>query len=540
MPLADVPIRPGEWRENSRDIDMTALRQLSIGGRLAAAFLMACLLVLLTGGAGLLSMSRMGDSADDVSGNWLPSVQVLSRIDATVNTERRALMRHILETDAAAKATQLKRIDDIRTQTLPTLLSEYEPMISSPEERALFQDIRTQLDAYHATVDPVLAQSNRGDEGLAEARQLLNGASSKTYLALAATLEKDTKLNAEGARQAVKSAHAAYRQAQWTTAGVLVAGMLVCATMALLITRSITQPLNDAVRLSQAVAEGDLSRQLQVSGKDELSALGETLNTMSRNLSSLIGRIRSGTESIATASAQIAQGNADLSARTEHQAASLQETAASMQQMDDTVRGNSDNARQANQLALQATQVATQGGQDVGHVVATMSAIQDSSRRIADIIGVIDGIAFQTNILALNAAVEAARAGEQGRGFAVVASEVRSLAQRSANAAREIKGLITDSVEKVEMGTSQVNQAGQTIDDVVLQVRKVNDLIAEISSSSTEQSQGVGQINSAVNNLDQTTQQNAALVEETSAAAESLRQQAQQLAQAVSAFKTTA
>ena len=519
---------------------MTALRNLSIGGRLAAAFLFACLLVLVTGGASLLSMSRMNDSADDISGNWLPSVQVLSRIDATLNTERRVLMRHILEVDAAGKAVQLKRLDDLRNQALPALLREYEPMISSPEERALYQEMRAQLDAYHATVDPVLAQSNRGDEGLAEARELLNGVSSKAFLALSATLERDAKLNADGALQAIGVATAAYRQSLWTTAAVVLVGMLACATMAWLITRSITQPLNDAVRLGQAVADGDLSRQLQVSGQDEISALGTTLNTMSRNLSVLIGRIRSSTDSIATASAEIAQGNADLSARTEHQAASLQETAASMQQMDDTVRGNSDNARQANQLALQATQVATQGGQDVGHVVTTMLAIQESSRRISDIIGVIDGIAFQTNILALNAAVEAARAGEQGRGFAVVASEVRSLAQRSANAAREIKGLITDSVEKVEMGTSQVNQAGQTIDDVVQQVRKVNDLIAEISSSSTEQSQGVGQINSAVNNLDQTTQQNAALVEETSAAAESLKQQAQELAQAVSAFKTVA
>jgi len=519
---------------------MNALRQLSIGGRLAAAFLLACLLVLFTGGAALLSMSSMNKSANDISGNWLPSLQVLSRIEATVNTERRVLMRHILETDAADKATQLKRLNDIRSTALPAMFGEYEPMISSPEERTLYQEMRTQLDAYHATVDALLVQSNRGDEGLAEARQMLHGDSSKIFLALSATLEKDIQLNTEGAHQAIAVASAAYRQALWMTAAALAIGMLVCAAMAWQITRSITQPLNDAVRLSQAVADGDLSRQLQVSGKDELSALGETLNTMSRNLSTLIGRIRSGTESIATASAQIAQGNADLSSRTEHQAASLQETAASMQQMDDTVRGNSDNARQANQLALQATAVATKGGDDVGHVVATMSAIHESSRRISDIIGVIDGIAFQTNILALNAAVEAARAGEQGRGFAVVASEVRSLAQRSANAAREIKGLITDSVEKVEMGTHQVNQAGQTIGDVVQHVRKVNDLIAEISSSSTEQSQGVGQINTAVTNLDQTTQQNAALVEETSAAAESLRQQAQQLAQAVSAFKTAA
>jgi len=519
---------------------MTALRRLSIGGRLAAAFLMASLLVLLTGATGLVSMSRMSHSDDDISSNWLPAVQALSRIDATINTERRALMRHVLETEPAAKAKQRQRIDEIRSKTLPELLKAYEPLISSEHERRLYEDIRAALDAYHATVDPVLAKSELGDEGLMVARRLLNAESSTTFLALAAHLEKDIALNAEGARDAVALSRATYRQALWATAAALVVSMLACAAMAWLITRSITQPLHDAVRLGQAVADGDLSQQLQVTGQDELSTLGQTLNTMSRNLSALIGRIRSGTESIATASAQIAQGNADLSARTEHQAASLQETAASMQQMDDTVRGNSDNARQATQLALQATQVATQGGQDVGHVVATMSAIQESSRRIADIIGVIDGIAFQTNILALNAAVEAARAGEQGRGFAVVAAEVRSLAQRSANAAREIKGLITDSVEKVEMGTQQVNQAGQTIDDVVQQVRKVNDLIAEISSSSTDQSQGVGQINAAVNNLDQTTQQNAALVEETSAAAESLKQQAQQLAQAVSAFRTAA
>jgi methyl-accepting chemotaxis protein len=229
-----------------------------------------------------------------------------------------------------------------------------------------------------------------------------------------------------------------------------------------------------------------------------------------------------------------------LSSRTEQQAASLQQTAASMHQMNDTVQSNSDNARQANQLVAQATMVAAQGGQDVSEVVATMSAIQESSRRISDIISVIDGIAFQTNILALNAAVEAARAGEQGRGFAVVASEVRSLAQRSANAAKEIKSLITDSVEKVDIGNTQAHNAGRTIEEVVMQVRKVNDLIAEITASSSEQSSGVSQINLAVNQLDQSTQQNAALVEQTSAAAESLRQQAGTLLQSVSVFKVSA
>ncbi|MCH8178917.1 MAG: MCP four helix bundle domain-containing protein [Proteobacteria bacterium] len=519
---------------------MQSLRNLRIGGRLAAAFLLACALVLVTGSVALLKMQRIHDSARDLGGNWLPSVQALSRIESTINTERRALMRHILEADPAAKATQAQRLNDSRDKTLPPLLAAYERLIASDEERVLYKQMRDQIDAYHATVGTVLAASNGGDERLAEARTLLNGASSKAFLALVATVDKDIELNAEGARQAVAQSQSTYNEGFWIALAVMATAALSCTLMAWQITRSITQPLAEAVSLAHAVADGDLSRELRVSGRDEISTLGHTLNNMSHQLSGLVSRIRGGTESIATASAQIAQGNADLSARTEHQAASLQETAASMQQMDDTVRGNSDHARQANQLALQATEVAAQGGQDVGHAVATMGAIQESSRRIADIIGVIDGIAFQTNILALNAAVEAARAGEQGRGFAVVATEVRSLAQRSANAAREIKALITDSVEKVEMGTAQVNQAGRTIDDVVLQVRKVNDLIAEISSSSTEQSQGVGQINQAVTQLDQTTQQNAALVEETSAAAESMRQQAQQLAQAVSAFRTLA
>ncbi len=516
------------------------LRRLSIRGRLATAFALTCLLVLITGVAGLVMMGNINDNTEEIAGNWLPSVQVLAKIDSTINTERRVLMRHILEVDDAAKQKQNERLVEIRTKTLPDLLAQYEKLISSDEERALYQDFRAKLESYQRTEEQVLKFSNAGEAMLGEARSALHGESSTTFLAMTAVLDKDIGLNAKGVESATEASRQEFRQAKWIAGVVISCAMLSCVMLAMFISRSITQPLTQAVELANAVAEGDLSRQLQVSGQDELSTLGNALNSMSRNLSGLVSSIRAGTESIATASAQIAQGNADLSSRTEHQAASLQETAASMQQMDDTVRGNSDNARQANQLALQATQVATQGGQDVGHVVATMSAIQESSRRIADIIGVIDGIAFQTNILALNAAVEAARAGEQGRGFAVVASEVRSLAQRSANAAREIKGLITDSVEKVEMGTGQVNQAGQTIGDVVQQVRKVNDLIAEISASSTEQSQGVGQINQAVSSLDQTTQQNAALVEETSAAAESLRQQAQQLAQAVSAFKTTA
>ncbi len=323
--------------------------------------------------------------------------------------------------------------------------------------------------------------------------------------------------------------------------GVLgLAALGLTAGLALAIARSIRHALQDAVRVAEAVADGDLSQRVQARSHDEIGALLHAIDHMSVSLSRMVGEVRAGTDAIATASSQIAQGNADLSARTESQAASLQETAASMQQMNHTVRANADSARQANELASRASQVAASGGDSVRHVVQTMDGIQGSSRKIADIIGVIDGISFQTNILALNAAVEAARAGEQGRGFAVVAAEVRTLAQRSAQAAREIKSLIQDSVEKVELGHERVNEAGQTIGDVVDQVRQVNTLMAEINAATTQQQDGTDQINAALVQLDQATQQNAALVEETAAAAESLNQQAHRLTQVVSRFRTAA
>jgi methyl-accepting chemotaxis protein len=318
------------------------------------------------------------------------------------------------------------------------------------------------------------------------------------------------------------------------------AALALTGVLALAIGRSIRQALQQAVRVAEAVADGDLSQRVEARGEDEIGALLRAIDHMTVSLSRMVGEVRAGTDAIATASSQIAQGNADLSARTESQAASLQETAASMQEMNHTVRSNAESARQANELASRASSVAASGGESVHHVVETMDGIQGSSRKIADIIGVIDGISFQTNILALNAAVEAARAGEQGRGFAVVAAEVRTLAQRSAQAAREIKTLIQDSVEKVEMGHERVSQAGQTIGDVVEQVRQVNTLMAEINAASSQQQQGTDQINAALVQLDQATQQNAALVEETAAAAESLNQQAHRLTQVVSRFRTSA
>ncbi len=313
--------------------------------------------------------------------------------------------------------------------------------------------------------------------------------------------------------------------------------VLLGIAFALLITRSITRPLNEAVLMARRVADGDLTSEIEVKTKDETGMLLQALKDMNASLKKIVGEVRSGSEAIGTGTKQIASGNADLSSRTEEQASSLEETASSMEELTSTVKQNAENARQANQLAVSASEVAVKGGLVVGEVVGTMSSINESSKKIVDIISVIDGIAFQTNILALNAAVEAARAGEQGRGFAVVASEVRSLAQRSASAAKEIKELIGDSVDKVGAGTKLVDEAGKTMEEIVSSVKRVTDIMAEITAASQEQSSGIQQVNQAITQMDEVTQQNAALVEEASAAAESLEEQSQNLAQAVSVFK---
>ena len=342
------------------------------------------------------------------------------------------------------------------------------------------------------------------------------------------------------AKDAAQNASDLYNSSLQIMLGLVIGSVLLSITLGLLITRSLTRQLGGepayAVGIVGRIAGGDLSVDIHTVDGDKSSMLF-AMRAMRDNLADLVGRVRQGTDTIATASGEIASGNQDLSSRTEQQASSLEETASSMEELTSTVRQNADNARQANQLAVTASDVAAKGGAVVAQVVETMGAINASSRKIVDIIGVIDGIAFQTNILALNAAVEAARAGEQGRGFAVVATEVRSLAQRSAAAAKEIKGLISDSVEKVDIGSKLVNEAGDTMQEVVGSIRRVTDIMAEITAASQEQSTGIEQVNQAIEQMDQVTQQNAALVEEAAAAAESLQDQAAALARVVGTFK---
>ena len=342
------------------------------------------------------------------------------------------------------------------------------------------------------------------------------------------------------AKASSEVAERAAKAAQRATTISLVVMLVVCAlgiAGAIAFSRTVVNPLDNAVRVSQAVASGDLTVARQVQGKDEIALLLNALHDMQISLSHVVSNVRNNADSVAAASTEIAQGNNDLSARTEQQASALEETSASMEELSSTVQANAENARTANQLAVNASTVAVQGGDVVAEVVTTMKGIHDSSKKIADIISVIDGIAFQTNILALNAAVEAARAGEQGRGFAVVASEVRNLAQRSADAAKEIKTLIHASVERVELGTTLVDKAGATMSEVVSAIRRVTDIVAEISAASNEQSLGVSQVGEAITQMDQATQQNAALVEQSAAAADSLKVQAQQLVQAVAVFR---
>ncbi len=511
---------------------MKHLRQLRIGTRLGATF--AAILTIVTIGlaAGVWRIDRIASAAEALGTTESEKLTLAIRWHDAVEMNWVRTLAAVRDADPSNLATWQGEMD-ATSEAISAISRRIQPMTGTPAEN----DLRKAIDA---------AREKYRD---ARARLLKE---KKAGVNVAAALESDVKPKAE-AYLAAFDAFTRYQQANvaavlaqsrqdaasgtWITIGVGTLAILLSALLAYLLTRSIVVPIRGAVESAQRIAEGDLSAPLPPPGEDEIGALLGAVSDMQTSLGQVVGNVRRNSESVATASAQIAQGNQDLSQRTEEQAAALEETAASMAQLSSTVKQNADNARQANQLALSASTIAIQGGKVVGQVVDTMKGIDESSKRIAEIIGVIDGIAFQTNILALNAAVEAARAGEQGRGFAVVASEVRSLAGRSADAAKEIKALIHTSVERVGQGTALVDRAGATMTEVVTSIRRVTDIMGEISAASSEQSARVAQVGEAVGQMDQATQQNAALVEESAAAAESLRSQARQLVDAVAIFR---
>jgi methyl-accepting chemotaxis protein len=515
-------------------------KNLRIGARLALAFGLVLALLCAVGAVGALQAGRLAHISSSYAAGLVPAFQVQRDIALAVSDLRRMENRHILvNTDAEMDDVEARMAES--RKSIEVALDRYaKQLVSDAEDRGDLERVRASLLAYYAQWEQIrkISRQTVADPGKTEeATAMLLGPSAKDYQdtreALGAWWNHDVKAANDEAAAAV----AAYREAMLEIAALAGVALVLGAAAAVFITRTITAPIARAVALARQVADGDLGPRGEPQGRDELADLLRALGAMGDNLAKVVGDVRSSAESIATGSGQIASGNLDLSRRTEEQASNLQQTAASMEQLHSTVKNNADAARQASALAEAASDVAERGGRVVGEVMSTMHEIADSAREIGEIIGVIDGIAFQTNILALNAAVEAARAGEQGRGFAVVASEVRSLAQRSAQAAREIKTLIGASGARVEAGSRQVQQAGATMSEIVGSVRRVNDLVGEITAATLEQTKGLGLINDAVTQLDHVTQQNAALVEESTAASSSLRAQADHLVAAVGAFR---
>nr|WP_316638450.1 methyl-accepting chemotaxis protein [uncultured Roseateles sp.] len=505
--------------------------------KLVAAFLVVALIGAVIG---IYAVNNMGAINDADSALYDHETIGLSLIKEA-NVERLksvvALRDAILATDAQEREKFLSNAKLGKDLAL-TLIDQAAPLFVSAEGKQALAQLRSDWDRDKITTDSLIKRIQATDLTTSnDTLKFLKGEFAPPSIALGKALGTLSQQKEKHAKEVSDDNDALYARSRNITYVLIVLGVATGIGLGIAVSRHVTRPLAEAVLAAQRMSDGDMTVSLQATGKDETSLLLQGLEAMRVRLRDIVGVVRGNAESVATGSAQIAQGNADLSQRTEEQASALEQTAATMDQLGATVRNNADSAQQANQLALGASEVAARGGEVVAQVVRTMSGINESSRKIADIISVIDGIAFQTNILALNAAVEAARAGEQGRGFAVVASEVRSLAQRSAEAAKEIKSLIGTSVERVEQGTAQVDQAGRTMEEVVSAIRRVTDIVGEISAASREQSLGVGQVGEAITQMDQVTQQNAALVEESAAAAESLKQQAGQLVQAVAVFR---
>jgi methyl-accepting chemotaxis protein len=516
-----------------------AFENMSIRIKLTLSFCGLAAMVLLVVGLSLKDLSdadtRFASYVNGINARVNLVAHLRSAVDARAISARNLVLVTKTADMEAEKALVLQAHKDVQDH-----MKQLSEMIAKAEDapdkaQQLVADMKQIEQAYGpvalAIVD--LALKGKKEEAIAK----MNEECRPKLAALIKSTGEYASYSAERSLALTQQSNAQYTVQRNVLIVACVAALAAAILAGTLVTRSITRPLAEALKLAESVAAGDLTVHIDSTGKDEVSQLLAALSQMTQNLGSIVSQVRQSSDSIATGSAEIAMGNADLSQRTEQQASTLEETSASMEQLNATVQHNSQNAMQANQLAQGASAVAIRGGAVVNQVVSTMKDINHSSKKISDIIGVIDGIAFQTNILALNAAVEAARAGEQGRGFAVVASEVRSLAGRSAEAAKEIKGLISASVDRVEKGSILVNQAGSTMDEVVASIQKVTDIMGGISDASAQQSMGMAQVGEAVTQMDHATQQNAALVEQSAAAAESLRHQAQQMVKAVAVFK---
>lgn len=508
---------------------------LKIAKKLLLSFTCVLLLTAISGIFSIVQLEKVNSASTEIATNWLPSIRTLGDIKLLLARLRsNEAQMALYDGDQEAIGTLAKRTEGVVT-ALGAAIKTYETQISEPEEKALYPDVQKKLGLLLAEHEKIVSAIRA--QKIDDAKKVFLGQSNNIYFELLTNLDKLTQVNADGSDVSSRSADQTFASAKIWIIGMLLGALAAGFALAVFMARVIATPLTIAVGVARQVAAGDLTADIRPASKDETGELMSSLKEMNDSLLDIVSQVRSGTETISTASSEIAAGNLDLSSRTEQQAGSLEETASAMEELTSTVKQNADNARQANQLAVSASEVAIAGGNVVSKVVNTMGSINDSSRKIVDIISVIDGIAFQTNILALNAAVEAARAGEQGRGFAVVASEVRSLAQRSSAAAKEIKVLIDDSVAQVNVGSKLVEEAGNTMTEVVNSVKRVTDIVGEITSASQEQSDGIGQINLAITQMDEVTQQNAALVEEAAAAAQSLQDQAEKLSEVVSIFK---